>query len=122
MMNLMMMIDDISADSWFAIIYTVIAEITPVEIHGVTTAMFLFILNNIAGNLPVIVAPLSNSVGLRGALFIMSPMLVGVSKLSEIAHNLKLSLKHDNFRRNNLPRSRPNTLQAKGSISNQVLR
>ena len=79
--------DDISADSWFAIIYTVIAEITPVEIHGVTTAMFLFILNNIAGNLPVVVAPLSGSVGLRGALFIMSPMLVGVSKLSEMSLN-----------------------------------
>ena len=74
----------ISADSWFAIIYTVIAEITPVEIHGITTALFLFILNNIAGNLPIVVAPLSGLVGLRGALFIMSPMLVGVSKLTGI--------------------------------------
>ena len=75
-----------SADGWFGIIYTVIAEITPVEIHGVTTALFLFILNNIAGNLPIVVAPLSRLLGLRGALFIMSPMLVGVSKSTELPH------------------------------------
>ena len=55
------------------------------EIHGVTTAMFLFILNNIAGNLPIVVAPLSGLVGLRRALFIMSPMLTGVSELTALA-------------------------------------
>ena len=80
----------LSADGWFGIIYTVIAEITPVEIHGVTTALFLFILNNIAGNLPIVVAPLSRVLGLRGALFIMSPMLVGVSKSIDLSHVAQL--------------------------------
>ncbi len=58
-----------------------VAEITPREVHGATIGAFLFVLNNIAGNLPIVVEPLSDLMGLRNAMLIMAPALTGLSRL-----------------------------------------
>ena len=37
------------AETWFAILFTVIVEIVPANTRGVCTAFFLFVMNIIAG-------------------------------------------------------------------------
>ena len=39
------------AETWFAILFTVIVEIVPANTRGVCTAFFLFVMNIIAGEL-----------------------------------------------------------------------
>lgn len=39
------------AETWFAILFTVIVEIVPANTRGVCTAFFLFVMNVIAGEM-----------------------------------------------------------------------
>merc|ERR1712200_337477 len=46
------------AETWFAVLFTVIVEIVEPEVRSTCIAVFLFLMNLVGGNLPVIVAPL----------------------------------------------------------------
>ena len=67
------------AETWFAILFTVLVEIVPPEVRSVCIAIFLFLMNNIGGNLPVIVSPLADIFDLRVALYIIWAGFVAAS-------------------------------------------
>jgi len=67
------------AETWFAILFTVILELVPENTRGITVSMFLFIMNNIGGNLPVLVEPFTDWIGLQSTLYIFWPGLVFLS-------------------------------------------
>ena len=67
------------AETWFAILFTVIVEVCDPEVKSTAIAVFLFIMNNIGGNLPVIVDPLSKALGYREAIGLVWPGCVALS-------------------------------------------
>eukprot|EP00094_Tigriopus_californicus_P011698 TCALIF_11302-PA protein Name:"Similar to spns2 Protein spinster homolog 2 (Danio rerio)" AED:0.05 eAED:0.05 QI:1/0/0/1/0.5/0.33/3/0/447 len=69
------------AETWFAILFTVIIEVCPTEVKSAMIGVFLFIMNNIGGNLPVIVDPLAKSMGYREAIYFVWPGCVGISSV-----------------------------------------
>ena len=68
-----------TAETWFAILFTVITEICNPEVKSTCIALFLFIMNNIGGNLPVIVDPIAKSIGYQEAVYVVWPGCVAVS-------------------------------------------
>merc|ERR1719273_2124843 len=69
------------AETWFAILFTVIVEIVNSDIKAISIALFLFIMNNIGGNLPVIVAPIEDAIGYREAIYFVWPGMIGLSAI-----------------------------------------
>lgn len=45
-------------------------EIVPLHVRSTTVGIFLFVMNNIGGNLPIAVEPVSKSIGYRESLYI----------------------------------------------------
>ena len=78
------------AETWFAILFTVIVEICAPEVKSVSIALFLFIMNNIGGNLPVIVDPISKAIGYREAVYLVWPGCVFVSSILFFAASVPL--------------------------------
>ena len=48
------------AETWFAILFTVIVEIVEPEVRASCIALFLFCMNQVGGNLPVIITPIKS--------------------------------------------------------------
>ena len=71
-----------SAETWFSLLFTVLVEIVPVRIRSISIGTFLFLMNNVGGNLPLLVDPLAKlpGVGLQIALYISWPGLTAISK------------------------------------------
>jgi len=46
------------AETWFAVLFTVIVEIVDAEVRATCIAIFLFCMNQVGGNLPLIITPL----------------------------------------------------------------
>ena len=46
------------AETWFAVLFTVIVEIVKPEVRATCIALFLFCMNLIGGNLPVVITPI----------------------------------------------------------------
>ena len=67
------------AETWFAILFTVIVEIVNPDVKAMSIAVFLFVMNNIGGNLPVIVDPIAKVVGYREAIYLVWPGAIGAS-------------------------------------------
>jgi len=69
------------AETWFSILFTVLVEIVPSSIRSVCIGTFLFLMNNVGGNLPMLIDPLTkiNGVGLQTALYITWPGLIAAS-------------------------------------------
>ena len=67
------------AETWFAILFTVIVEIVEPSVKAISIAVFLFIMNNIGGNLPVIVSPIADAIGYREAIYLVWPGMIGLS-------------------------------------------
>ena len=61
-------------------LFTVLVEIVPIEVRSVCIGIFLFLMNNVGGNLPTIIAPLNDKYGLRNALYMIWPGFVAASK------------------------------------------
>lgn len=59
-----------------------IVEIVPVDVRAVCIGIFLFIMNNIGGNIPILVDPVSEIYDYRTALYIFYPGMVGASKFA----------------------------------------
>lgn len=59
-----------SAEMWFGIVFAVLVEIVPFQVRSTTVGIFLFVMNNIGGNLPILVDPVAKYLGYREALMI----------------------------------------------------
>ncbi|XP_044738193.1 putative metabolite transport protein HI_1104 [Chrysoperla carnea] len=58
------------AEMWFGILFAILVEIIPLQVRSTTIGLFLFVMNNIGGNLPIFVEPVSKAWGYREALYI----------------------------------------------------
>ncbi|XP_069987687.1 protein spinster homolog 1 [Penaeus vannamei] len=63
----------IFAEMWFGVLFAVLLELVPGAVQSTALAVFLFVMNNVGGNLPVVVDPLSDLLSYRAALYIMYP-------------------------------------------------
>lgn len=55
---------------WFGILFAILVEIVPLSMRSTTIGAFLFVMNNIGGNLPILVEPVSKVIGYRESLYI----------------------------------------------------
>jgi len=78
------------AETWFSLLFTVVVEVVPAHIRSGTIGTFLFLMNNVGGNLPMLVEPLAKSPGLdlHWALYIMWPGLLAASGLLFLVSSL----------------------------------
>ncbi|GLH07632.1 Uncharacterized protein GBIM_13091 [Gryllus bimaculatus] len=58
------------AEMWFGIVFAILVEIVPLSVRSTTVGIFLFVMNNVGGNLPILVEPVSKAIGYREALYI----------------------------------------------------
>lgn len=61
------------AEMWMGVLFAILIELVPSKTCSVIIGIFLFVMNNIGGNLPVVVNPVKDSIGYREALFIFYP-------------------------------------------------
>lgn len=70
------------AEMWFGIVFAIVVEIVPLQVRSSTIGVFLFVMNNIGGNLPILVDPIAKSIGYRGSIMIFYAGFYGISKFS----------------------------------------
>jgi hypothetical protein len=61
------------AEAWFGILFAILIELVPAEACSFVIAVFLFVMNNVGGNLPIIVDPISKAMGYRETLLLFYP-------------------------------------------------
>ena len=61
------------AEMWMGILFAVLVEIIPKHLCSLVIGIFLFVMNNVGGNLPVVIDPLSKLIGYREVLYIFYP-------------------------------------------------
>ena len=81
----------IFAEMWMGILFAVLVEIVPKNICSLVVGIFLFVMNNVGGNLPMVIAPLSKLIGYRQTLFIFYPGGLLLSKITFSIRNDILS-------------------------------
>eukprot|EP00091_Calanus_sinicus_P014436 TRINITY_DN3197_c0_g1_i1.p1 TRINITY_DN3197_c0_g1~~TRINITY_DN3197_c0_g1_i1.p1 ORF type:complete len:463 (-),score=120.15 TRINITY_DN3197_c0_g1_i1:123-1511(-) len=82
------------AETWFAILFTVIVEIVDPEVRSTCIAIFLFLMNLVGGNLPVIVSPLRSYFNdYRSALYLVWPGFLTISAVIFAVASLPLWLR-----------------------------
>lgn len=69
------------AEMWFGILFAIVVEIVPLKMRSSVIGIFLFVMNNIGGNLPIAVDPVSKIIGYRGALMIFYAGMYGISSV-----------------------------------------
>merc|ERR1711892_1584288 len=69
------------AETWFAILFTVIVEIVPENTRGISTAFFLFVMNIIAGSLGILVESVGDAIGLKETMYIFFPGLIALDAI-----------------------------------------
>ncbi|KAJ8682908.1 hypothetical protein QAD02_018700 [Eretmocerus hayati] len=58
------------AEMWLGIVFAVVIEIVPLSMRSTITGIFLFFMNTIGGDLPILVEPVSKAIGYRESLYI----------------------------------------------------
>ncbi|XP_065201677.1 protein spinster homolog 1 [Planococcus citri] len=58
------------AEMWFGILFAILVEIVPLSVRSTTVGVFLFVMNNIGGNLPILVEPVRKASSYRHSLAI----------------------------------------------------
>jgi len=82
------------AETWFAVLFTVIVEIVEPEVRSTCIAVFLFLMNLVGGNLPVIVTPLREHFqDYRVALYLVWPGFLSISAFIFLLASLPLWLR-----------------------------
>ncbi|XP_045478434.1 probable sugar efflux transporter [Harmonia axyridis] len=71
----------IFAEMWFGILFAILVEIVPLKVRSTTVGLFLFFMNNIGGNLPILVEPVSKAIGYRESLYIFYAGFYGISSI-----------------------------------------
>lgn len=66
---------------WFGIVFAVLVEIVPLQVRSTTIGVFLFVMNNIGGNLPILVDPLAKAIGYRGSVMFFYAGFYGLSTI-----------------------------------------
>ncbi|XP_046418082.1 putative metabolite transport protein HI_1104 isoform X1 [Neodiprion virginianus] len=69
------------AEMWFGIVFAILVEIVPLSLRSTTVGIFLFVMNNIGGNLPILVEPLRKMIGFRESLYILYAGFYGISSI-----------------------------------------
>ncbi|XP_008560899.1 putative metabolite transport protein HI_1104 [Microplitis demolitor] len=69
------------AEMWFGIVFAVMVEIVPLSMRSTTVGIFLFVMNNIGGNLPILVEPTRQAIGFRESLYIYYAGFYGISSI-----------------------------------------
>nr|XP_022910814.1 uncharacterized protein LOC111421851 [Onthophagus taurus] len=69
------------AEMWFGILFAILVEIVPLQVRSTTVGLFLFVMNNIGGNLPILVDPVAKDVGYRESLYIFYAGAYGISSI-----------------------------------------
>ena len=70
------------AETWFAVLFTVIVEIVDREVRATCIALFLFCMNLVGGNLPIIITPITYYLNnFRLALALVWPGCLALSSL-----------------------------------------
>ncbi|KAK5638981.1 hypothetical protein RI129_013276 [Pyrocoelia pectoralis] len=69
------------AEMWFGILFALLVEIVPLQVRSTTIGIFLFVMNNIGGNLPILVDPVSRVLGYRESLYIFFAGFYGISSI-----------------------------------------
>jgi len=83
------------AETWFSLLFTVLVELVPASIRSLTLGTFLFLVNNLGGNLPLLVQPLAASLGLHTALYLAWPATTALSGLLFIIAGFQLWRKNN---------------------------
>lgn len=80
------------AETWFSLLFTVVVETVPASIRSGCIGTFLFLMNNVGGNLPMLVDPLTKvpGLGLQSALYITWPGLTALSAVLFLLASLPL--------------------------------
>ena len=61
----------VAAETWFGIVFVTLVAVCPARLKTTVLGVFLFLMNNIGGNLPVLVNPISKLLGYRSP--VLSP-------------------------------------------------
>lgn len=69
---------------WFGIVFACLVEIVPVQVRSTTVGIFLFVMNNIGGNLPILVDPVAKHLGYRASISIFYAGFYGLSKSAQL--------------------------------------
>ena len=72
----------VPAETWFSLLFTVLVELVPASIRSLSLGTFLFLVNNLGGNLPLLVQPLAASLGLHTALYLAWPATTALSEIT----------------------------------------
>lgn len=68
------------AEMWFGIVFAVLVEIVPMKMRSSIVGIFMFFINNIGGNLPIIVDPIAKHIGYRESISIFYAGFYGISE------------------------------------------
>lgn len=66
---------------WFGIVFAIMVEIVPLSVRSTTVGVFLFVMNNVGGNLPILVDPVSKIIGYRESIYIFYAGFYGISSI-----------------------------------------
>lgn len=69
------------AEMWFGIVFAILVEIVPVQVRSTTVGIFLFVMNNIGGNLPILVDPVAKVIGYRSSISIFYAGFYAISSV-----------------------------------------
>jgi predicted MFS family arabinose efflux permease len=113
------------AEMWFGIVFAVIVEIVPMEFRSSVVGVFMFVINNVGGNLPILVDPLAKVIGYRESISIFYAGFYLISKFCKkklsrslvienyLPNRFTFILHHNVFHRRKTKTSRSNSSSAK---------
>ncbi|CAL8071526.1 unnamed protein product [Orchesella dallaii] len=70
---LSLLIGYITSEMWFGVMYAILVELVPANYRSTAVGLALFVINNVGGNLPIVVDPLSSVTDYRTAIAILYP-------------------------------------------------
>ena len=75
------------SETWLGVLFVAVVELVPQRPKTGVLGVFLFLMNNAGGNLPVLVDPLSKAIGYREALLLFYPAFVLLSKTAQYSES-----------------------------------
>lgn len=61
------------SEMWFGVMYAILVELVPANFRSTAVGVALFVINNVGGNLPIVVDPLAAATDYRTAIAILYP-------------------------------------------------
>jgi len=101
------------AETWFAVLFTVIVEIVEPDVRATCIALFLFCMNQVGGNLPVMITPLKSYLDdYRLSLALVWPGFLVLSSVLFLMSSIPLTLRQNrqqNITESNVKDESPDT-------------